>query len=259
MLALALSTVVIASAMGVLSLVTKSQAIHTGDIHQSVRVAQAQQFFRDTFVRLVAGVPLLPPEDDAAALLEGAIAAEGADSELPADDDAPASNFDSLVSEMLGGGMASELLHDGDVQLDVMFEIYFDSEVEGWAVPVLECVVTEPPVPEGNPHLNRQLSVLDQLGFVRCQLRLEPDIRGRYSMYYIPLDPIGEPYSVIDDLEWARFYVLPDKDSLEWVEVHAAYLAEDFPAAVRVVLFTADGKEIDWLFEVQTIIPESAS
>jgi len=254
MLALALSTVVIASAMGILSLVTRAQAIHTSDIHQSVRIAQAQQFFRDTFVRLVAGVPLVPPEDDTAALLEQALA--GADGENPQEEEPSQSSFDALVSDMLGGGLAAQLLEGDGIQFDVMFEIYFDNTVDGWPVPVLECVVTEPPVPEASPFLNQQLGVLDQLGFVRSQLRLEPDGNGLYSMYYIPTDPIGEPYSVLDNLEWARFYVLPDKDAIEWVEIHAAYLEEDFPAAVRIVLFTADGQEIDWLFEIQAIVPE---
>lgn len=255
LLALFLATFVVAAAMGVLGLVTQSQKQHTGDIHQSVRIAQTQQFFRDMFVRLVAGVPLVPEADDPAALLEQASGEGDADEETPEQ----GSSFDALLNNLLDGGLASQLLEDGELNINVMFEIYFDPEVQGWPVPVLECVVTDPPIPESDPFFEAQLGVLDQLGFVRSVLRLEPQGDGLYALVFIPTDPVGEPYVVLENLSWMRFYVLPERDAPEWTEVHAAYLEEDFPPAVRVVLFMADGQEIDWMFEVQAIVPEGAS
>jgi len=70
MLALVLASIVVSTALGVLALVAATQSRNTGDIDETVRLAISQQFFRDTFVRLVAGVPLVQPDETA--LLEGA-------------------------------------------------------------------------------------------------------------------------------------------------------------------------------------------
>ena len=64
MLALVLASFVISAALGMLALVANAQKVHAGDIQRTVRLTQAQSFFRDSFVRLVAGVPLAPPEED---------------------------------------------------------------------------------------------------------------------------------------------------------------------------------------------------
>jgi len=253
MLALVLASIVVSTALGVLALVAATQSRNTGDIDETVRLAISQQFFRDTFVRLVAGVPLVQPDETA--LLEGANGVQN-----PTDEDEPQAeegNFESLFDNLIGGGIAAELLSDEAFEFDIMFEVYLDNAVEGWPTPVLECVVTESAVPERRNAFEPELGVLDRLGFARSQLRLEPNGRGSYNLLFLPIDPVGETYTVMRNLEWCEIWVLPSSDSIEWTQVHAAYLEEDFPVAVRIVLWTENGQEVDWLFETQAIIPEA--
>ena len=164
-----------------------------------------------------------------------------------------------MFNNLLDGGMASQLLAQDGAQIEIMFEIYLDTSAQPWPTPVLECVITDPPSLGRESNFAPDDTVLDQLGFVRCQIRLEPQRDGLYSLVFIPLDPVGEAATIIEDLEWASFHVLPSKDQMEWVDVYAAYLKEDFPAAIRVVLFMENDREIDWLFEVQSIVPESGT
>lgn len=255
MLALVLAAFVVVAAMGVLSLAVRAQATHAGDIARSVRIAQAQSFFRDSFVRLVAGVPLVEESEDEATPTDEE--ANGDEAEAIEDEQDEPGNFEQLLDDLLEGDMASQLLAENAEQLDAMFEIYLDDTAPGWPLPVLECVVTDPPNLARDTAFITGRSVLDELGFVRGRVTLEPQRDGLYTLVYVPLDPIGETVAIIRDLEWASFHVLPSKNDMGWVELYAAYLQEDFPAAIRVVLFTPDGREIDWLFEVQSVVPEA--
>lgn len=264
MLALVLAAIVVSSAMGVMTLVVRAQTTHAGDISRTVRLAQAQGFFRDTFVRLVAGVPLAPPPEEQAGG-DDQQDVDGDDESASTDDaEAPSpieSTLDQLSEGGTGGrgGIISQLLAEGDAPLEVMFEIYLDTGAPGWPTPVMECVVTDPPSLGRESAFAPAATVLDELGFVRSEIRLEPQRDGLYTLLYVPLDPVGKPVPILRDLAWASFHVLPSRDENEWVDVYAAYLQEDFPAAVRVVLFTDGGREIDWLFEVQSIVPEGAN
>ena len=251
MLALILASIVVGAAMSVLSLVLAAQRTHADDVGAVVDRAQAQQFFRDAFVRLVAGVPLVeaPPVP---------VATDQADENDEDDTDAP-SGFDAIVEQLAAGGIAGTLLADEDTDFDIMFEMYLDTAVQGWPVPVLECVLTDPPTLEGDSFAGVERTVLDELGFVRSLIRLVPNVNGLYDLMFEPIDPYGLPIPIVRDLEWASFYALPGRDAVEWTEVHAAYLDEDFPAAIRVVLFYPNGDEIDWLFEVQSLVPADPS
>ncbi len=251
MLSLVLASIVVAAAMSVFSLVFAAQRTHADDVTAVVDRAQAQQFFRDAFVRLVAGVPLVdaPPvpisnsqtsEDD-----------ENGNEEL--------TGFDAIAEQLAAGGIAGTLLADESTDFDIMFEMYLDTSVPGWPVPVLECVLTDPPTLEGDSFAGVERTVLDELGLVRSLIRLAPNVNGLYDLMFEPIDPYGLPVPIVRDLEWASFYALPGRDAVEWTEVHAAYLDEDFPAAIRVVLFYPDGTEIDWLFEVQALVPADPS
>jgi len=263
MLALVLAAIVVSSAIGVMTLVVNAHAAHGGGISRTVRLAQAQGFFRDTFVRLVAGVPLAPPPDEQA---DGDEEPAGEDDQQQdADDEQTRSPIESTLDQLARGGtggrggIISQLLAENDEPLGVMFEVYLDTSAPGWPTPVMECVVTDPPSLGRESAFAPETTVLDELGFVRSEIRLVPQRDGLYTLMYVPLDPIGEPVPILRDLQWASFHALPSRDENEWVDVHAAYLQEDFPAAVRVVLFTDDGREIDWLFEVQSIVPEGAN
>lgn len=268
MLALVLASFVISAALGMLALVANAQKVHAGDITRTIRLTQAQSFFRDSFVRLVAGMPLAPPQESVPGQGEENEQDETDEEETPEDppdesqpdEDDEESRFDEMLNNLLDGGMASQLLADEATQLDVMFEIYLDTSADPWPTPVMECVITDPPSLGRESNFAPDATVLDQLGFVRCEIRLEPQPNDElYTLYYVPLDPIGEAVPIIRDLEWASFHVLPSRDQMEWVDVYAAYLQEDFPAAIRIVMFLDDGREIDWLFEVQSIVPEAGT
>jgi hypothetical protein len=46
-----------------------------------------------------------------------------------------------------------------------------------------------------------------------------------------------------------------DRGPAVWEEVHAAYLEQDFPDAVRVIFETDNGTRADWLFETSVVTP----
>jgi type II secretory pathway pseudopilin PulG len=67
-----------------------------------------------------------------------------------------------------------------------------------------------------------------------------------WSLVWQPLDPPGEPTLLIDDLEFAEFTAL---DGAGMHALYESYYIEEFPWAIRVVLWTIGGARADWMLE----------
>ncbi|MFG0258589.1 MAG: prepilin-type N-terminal cleavage/methylation domain-containing protein [Phycisphaerales bacterium JB043] len=67
-----------------------------------------------------------------------------------------------------------------------------------------------------------------------------------WSLVWQPLDPPGEPVLLIDDLEFAELTAL-DGGGLHGL--YESYYTEEFPWAIRVVLWTIGGARADWMLE----------
>ncbi|MHC4976002.1 MAG: prepilin-type N-terminal cleavage/methylation domain-containing protein [Planctomycetota bacterium] len=67
-----------------------------------------------------------------------------------------------------------------------------------------------------------------------------------WSLVWQPLEPAGEPVLLMDDLEFAEIMAL-DGGGLH--TIYESYYSEEFPWAIRVVLWTIGGARADWMLE----------
>ncbi|MEC9373321.1 MAG: prepilin-type N-terminal cleavage/methylation domain-containing protein [Planctomycetota bacterium] len=77
--------------------------------------------------------------------------------------------------------------------------------------------------------------------------------RGAWRFQWTPLDPPGDPRILAEDLVAVWWAVLLKQG---WVDAHVANLDEEYPRAVRLVLWSRSGVRNDWMFEPATIIGE---
>ncbi|MEO1129920.1 MAG: hypothetical protein AAFX05_09485, partial [Planctomycetota bacterium] len=156
--------------------------------------------------------------------------------------------------------------------------------------PVLEFVVTSPPMRLHQDSISRR-SLLNSLASANDQLleqddedddstnpiqtamleeelrqgnRLAETVRGRlevvphgehWALQWRPVSPAGDPRILLTGITWLEWSVLPREAGVDgWQSVWAAFLRQDFPSAVRLILWTESGRHADWLFETQIAV-----
>lgn len=272
MLALLLSTVVLGAAMGVLQLLIRSQQIMGDHLDRTVQLTVAQEALRRTMDSLVGGIPLLPPdesnpEDD----LDEDFDDEEREEELRERSLELADRIRELVDDPR---LADELIRQA-LAPRVQFELFFDETRTDGLYPVLEVVVARSPLPPGRSLLQTEdefdaaARTFGELADRPELLRVTGTVRGRFELAWrgddLVLqwvwmdDPFLEPRVLIRGVTWCQWLVMTDKREYRqepWQEVWAAYLADDFPVAVRLILTTNTGAQVDWLFETSVFEPE---
>lgn len=84
-------------------------------------------------------------------------------------------------------------------------------------------------------------------GPIRGAFDVVPEGREDWQLVWTPIDPPGEEIVLADNLAAVFMSVLEREGG--WVDAFEARLVDDFPRAVRVVIWTRGGATADWLFE----------
>lgn len=260
MVALALSSLVVLSAIGITGMISRSDRVTKNYMNDTANLSQTQFVVRRALQNLVAAKPLPPPgEDDPNTELDG----EGV---LGDEDDLPEGTpgSDSILDSLFGGlddGLSIETAI-ADTSKPPNFELYYERVIypptgREISLPRLEIVTSIWPV----PRKEIPLSQIDDPRQKREELaaKIRGTIRGVFELLYLedgfalvytPIEPPGDPYILgrrFVDLMWE---VLPkDADADGWQTVHACYLEDEYPSAVRLRLRTDTGATADWLFE----------
>ncbi len=161
---------------------------------------------------------------------------------------------------------------------DLWWEEYEDERGRPVLLPVLELVVTEPPVALRSAAEKIDEAQLDDVDeslaeeALRRTDRLAESVRGRleclaaedgWRLYWRPIDPPARPFMLASgiashpdggpDLVWQ---VLSRNDKVEaWESAWTATLRTEFPLAVRLSFVNEQGRLIDWMFETHVTAP----
>lgn len=266
MIALALSSVVIASAMGVLWMVIDTDRRLDQRFDEQVELTTAQIIIRRAMASLVASPPVRPDANrpKASGAPAGSTPGDRSKRDGNGKDAQPdaSTDEDPLQLHAQEAGAGPELiaeLFETRFRGRPNFELYFDTESGPDPLQRLEIVVMESPVPPPATADDQQPSEREIAGFlpIRGVFALAPQDDGMfYSLVWEPLLPAGPPTVLIRDLFQAEWSALPTKDEgAEWVPVQAAIIQETYPVAVRLALWTARGTHVDWLFETGISTP----
>ncbi len=151
----------------------------------------------------------------------------------------------------------------------VMFDLAWVDIGDGIVVQRLELVTIESPFPlkllteeeYGRPISDRQRDRWSKPERVRGAIEFDQTITGDWNLVWRPVDPPGRPFVLLQNVTYGEWSVLEQTDlahrdsrsQSEWTDVAAAFLAEDFPFAVRLQAEDASGRSVDWLFETEVI------
>jgi prepilin-type N-terminal cleavage/methylation domain-containing protein len=145
------------------------------------------------------------------------------------------------------------------------FEIRFDSTGSGGAVPVLEALLTDAPVPPAwspDPETQRWAMSANLVRGVIEGVRTDDFKEKGWTLQWRQTEPAAEPVTLARGIAGWEWSALPrkahDKDKVGFVETAAAWYGSDYPRAVRLRVMTLRGAQADWLFEVPRPIPEIA-
>ncbi len=282
-IALAMSSFVVLGAFAMLAMSREADRAASAATADSVELMRTQAVLRQATSSLLAAPPIPASRDEA---LENAADAEDAAGEdLPIELRRRLAALTGADAEDAAPGVDARLgllVATADTSLPPWFELYFD-EFEGVTTPRLSLTVADSPLtfvagdrrdagPTGAATRERLAEAWrgvvrgaftvvwggEQRGWM---LVWQPERESETRSSSIDAD---EPNAVrmpapdnilIDNITLLRFEVLmplPDGDDDAppvWQDVHAAYLQQDYPDAVRVVLETESGQSADWLFE----------
>lgn len=285
LVALGLSTIVAGAAMAVFSLLPLAEPRFKQRFDDRLDLLITQGIIRDAMDSLVAARPLSPEEieelrNEALALLEERADGDDDDDESPdgADADDPESIDDEpsmtdreadeaaerLAQLIESAGGDEQILTDMLVQSAFSdmpnFELHFETSFSGRTFPRLELVLRDSPMPVD--------FIPDEQAFTRPGVQSQSRVRGAFEILELenelilqwqPIEPPGLAVTIMSNLAWVEWFVLPrrarDEENFGWVEVSAAYLVEDYPLAVRIVLWTITGEYADWLFQTEVMTP----
>lgn len=253
--ALVLSSLVVLSAIGITGMVARSDRVTKNYMSDASNLAQTQLVVRRAMQNLVAAKPLPPPneEGDPNDELDGVAG--------PAE---PPDQTESMLDSLFGGvsdGLPIEVAI-ADTSKPPNFELYYERVVypptgQQISLPRFEVVTSIWPVPRREP----ALSEIDDPVLKRQELaaKIRGTIRGVFELLYLedgfalvytPIEPPGESYILGRRFVDVMWEVLPkDADAGGWQSVHACYLENEYPTAVRLILRTSTGATADWLFE----------
>jgi hypothetical protein len=283
MLALALSAAVIMAAMSLYQVLQSSDRNSQARFEQAADMAVTQITLRKIFNTLAAAQAVpenrLPDPGEPNLDDEGGEDNGGNDEATGAEDATESDN--QQIAAVPAAGYGS--------MFDLWWEEYETASGRPVTLPIMEIVVTEPPVAlrtaqdaidEG------QLKTIDDdlaEEALRRTDRLAESVRGRlevvgaedgWRLYWRPIVPPARPFLLLrgiasvtperayetglaigdPDILWE---VLPRSDELvEWDTSWSGTLRTEFPLAVRLIVMDERGRLIDWLFETHVKAPE---
>lgn len=149
--------------------------------------------------------------------------------------------------------------------LEPRFDLRLDASGYGGAVPVLEAVVTEPPVPPAwSPESvrDRMFEAAPVVRGVIEGVRAADFEKDGWNIQWRQVEPPAEPIVIARRVKGWEWTVLPRKkhakDSQQWAEVASAWYGQDFPRALRMRVLMMTGAAADWLFDIPRPIAEIA-
>jgi hypothetical protein len=262
-LALVLGTIIVISATAVFGLVGVSENRLSASFDDAAQLSIAQRVLRKSMSSLVASKPEDPQVT--AGQAKARETGEGFDDtgvplgegeEKDQKDGAAGELRDAIAGATGDSALAEELTRKGDQR--AYFELYYDTSGPGSnPLQSFEVVVLESPVPasadafaaDEDANLTRFLPVRG----VFEVLRLDDSL----ALQWRPIEPPGPPTLLVRGLDSIEWWLLPRaRHGREWIDVSAAYLQEDFPVAVRLLMWTKNGSHVDWLFDTAVSTPE---
>lgn len=285
--ALALASIVIAAAGGMFLLLASTESRSADRFDDSLEMTITHDVLQRAMQSLIAGAPRAEDlaeleeagasdEDGDGGEEEGAPStgalindlvedADGLDGEAGGDDEeeGEARSWIQVLAEDLADEPGNEWLIDlltlGELIDSNHFDLFVDQTDDG-IVPRLEVVLAEPPMPMPVATEDDRISAL--------AARLRGSVRGAFALALLedgwalqwePILPPGDPTVLVRGLVSLEWRVLPeDIEEREWTDVFAAYLAQDFPVAVQLMMVTRDGVMVDWVFETSMTTPGAA-
>jgi prepilin-type N-terminal cleavage/methylation domain-containing protein len=253
-LALVLGALVVSSALSVFWMLVTTDERLARKFDDQAEFLATQTAVRRAMATLVAARPRDP--DPAAAATDALTAeAQRAEAERAAEEAglSPAgSDLESLLASVTGdAGLAASLAAGATIDRPT-FELFFQ-ESGSLVLPALEVRLMESPVPPTEETLAARRMGVEQFLPVRGvfeALELDDGI----AMQWRPLEPPGAPTILVRRLDAVEWYALPHKEN--WVDVFAAYLQEDYPDGVRLVMWSRSGAYVDWFFDTAVTTPE---
>lgn len=247
-LALVLAAIVALAGMGVLGMMSSADGRLSKGFDDASDLAAAQMMLRRSTSLLLAAAPLkrspTAPAPTAPAPDENEEAAEGDRAE---EGDAP-DNADS--KDPLDEAGESEA--DQEPHFDLYYSNESGSPSQG-ALQSLEVVLVESPFgPQDSSNSREGLE-----RFLPVRGVFEAISQGdELSLIWTPIDPPGPSHTIIKHLVAFEWWVLPrHKNGRDWTDIAAASLDEDYPVALRLLLWTAQGTHADWLFDLSVHKP----
>ncbi len=244
-LALMLSSVVVMAAISLIGMVHSADQRLAVRLDESVDLALAQGVVRKAMSSLVAAPPLTDAQ-----------AAEPA-GEKPAEEekdegDKARDDMKDLLTAVTRDEKTARALVDQKDELP-RFELALFLGPGGMSIPRLEVVVLEPPAPPGyGEETLLEDEVLGQP--VRGAFELSEDLDGYFVLTWRQINPARRPVVLLRRLVRCEWLALPrERYGGQWVDVDAQYIQERFPVAVRLLLWTAAGTHIDWLFDTAVV------
>jgi len=292
--ALALSGMVVASGFAIIAMVNSADRVARDATAEATAQLRTYAVLQRAFTSMAAAQPLPPePEDEDAAADDGETIAGDDPAAAALDAAGLDQGLRDRVAGLLGiGGSTSpdagldERLDAAVAKVDTSvpphFDLYYE-EVDRLSLPRLELVLQQSPLAfgamtlTGSEAFRRDLDSMSErelaarraaawAGSVRGVFELVAlDDRG-WCLVWQPIDPLGPRTVLLEDLAALQWSVLlpMSRDEVEggaapvqgdWVPVHAAYLADDYPDAIGLQFETATGARGDWRFETVTVDP----
>ncbi len=289
MMALATAGVVVAGALGLFVFLYNAEARMSKSAPQQIDTIIAHTAIMRTMGTLAAGVPLTPPNDE----LDQDDEPDADPSEIDLEElDLGDQQLEDQLAALFGDSVPDETFEQAAALAfappPAQFELFYDDRNTAELFQTLEVSLSvsplsrtrsllyEEPTDQFDSEIDRDFEE-SLRGVVRGAFEIT-ELHNGFALQWAWLDePDLEPrilikklrniyWQVLVQIDTDELSALPiDTDELtvppskEWREVHAAYLAKDFPLACRLQIELEDGTFIDWMFETAVSIPEQPS
>lgn len=253
LLAVTLSSLVVLATMSMLMMIYRSEKRLGSVATDNEDLAITQEIIRRAMQSLIAAPPLSDEQMDE--LFPDANGESLEEESIPAD---VATGL--IENEEEAGNAPDPLLAEVDTR--PRFDLHFVPSEAGM-IPRLEIVTFTSPAPsstinaEEDP-LGALVVLLQDTSAVRGAFELVQMSDGTWSLQWVPLEPWGYPTLLIKDVQYIEWEALQRRSQGgEWQSVFSSYLDVQYPEAVRLILWTSNGSQIDWLFKVEVIPGEA--
>lgn len=270
MLALVLSSVVAIAALGLLGTVYASDTAGQKRFDDEAELQNLQRAVRALSRNLTAKRAPNPTSG---------FGPEPSDADITAAEDELRKTYDAAGQPYTPESLRSQALENarknareqaasrGDEREHIppRFEVRLDRSGYGGAVPVLEALLSDAPVPPAwttETEAQRWAMSANLIRGVIEGVQSEDFKTNGWTLQWRQTEPPGEPVKLARGIAGWEWSVLPrkthDKDKAGFVETAAAWYGSDYPRALRLRVATMKGQQADWLFEVPRPIPEIA-